>query len=72
MKFLLLQSLNIFYGKGKVCSVININELTIALCTDNGIEVYNKDTHQLIYEISKPKESHEYAVLASPIVGIAK
>ena len=38
---------NIFYGNGKVHSVININEKSIALCTDNGIEIYNKITQQI-------------------------
>ena len=33
---------NISYSKGLVYSVININRNNIALCTYNGVEVYNK------------------------------
>ena len=35
---------NICYGTDEVKSVISIDENTIALCVDDGIEVYNKDT----------------------------
>ena len=45
---------NISFGEGKVHSVININQNSIALCTDKGIGVYNKETQELIYEILKP------------------
>ena len=44
---------NISFGKGEVLSVININVKFIALCTDSGIEVYNKKLRQLIYKIPK-------------------
>ena len=38
---------NISYGQGKVLSVINIDETSIALCTDNGIDVYNKKNKRI-------------------------
>ena len=41
---------NICYGYGEI-TVVNINRSQIALSTINGIEVYNKDTQQLIYSI---------------------
>ena len=55
---------NISYGKGFVLSVINIDRSFIALCTEYGIEVYNKETQELSYKIHKHSKSHEYAALA--------
>ena len=53
---------NISYGKDNVSSVINIDGSFIALCTHNGIEVYNKETQELTYKIPKHLQSHIYAV----------
>ena len=55
---------NISFGKGTIKSIINIDGLFIALCKNSGIEVYNKETQELTYEIPKLKKSHEEAVLA--------
>ena len=64
---------NISYGKGEVHSVINIDRNSFALCTIDGLEVYNKQTQQLTYKIptlsNLPKA---YVVLAQPIAGISK
>ena len=52
--------------------MINIDGTFIALCTDNGIEVYNKETQELTYKIPKNFQSHAFAVYAKPIESIAK
>ena len=52
--------------------MINIDGTFIALCTDNGIEVYNKETQELTYKIPKHLQSHKIAIYAFPIAGIAK
>ena len=44
---------NISFGYGYNTSVINIDGIFIALCTDDGIEVYNKETQELTYKIPK-------------------
>ena len=44
--------------------MINIDGTFIALCTDNGIEVYNKETQELTYKIPKHLQSHKYALYA--------
>ena len=63
---------NISYGKGEVHSVINIDRNSIALCTIDGLEVYNKQTQQLTYKIpTHYKPSEAYSVLAQPIPGIS-
>ena len=55
---------NISYGRGIVRSVTNINGNTIALCKNNGIEIYNKKYKKKLNFIIKSKESHGLAVLA--------
>lgn len=47
---------NMWYGDNEVVSVINIDRTSLALCTNNGIEVYNKNTKELTLKIPKHKE----------------
>ena len=47
---------NMCYGDDEVFSVIDIDRTSIGLCTNNGIEVYKKETKELTYKISKHKE----------------
>ena len=49
--------------------MINIDGAFIALCTNIGIEVYNKETQELTYNIPKHEKSLPLSLL--PIVGIA-
>ena len=63
---------NISYGRGIVRSVTNINGKAIALCKNNGIEIYNKKYKKKLNFIIKSKESHRFAVFSQPIYGISK
>ena len=63
---------NISFGRNSVHTVTNINEKAIALCRNNGIEIYNKKYKKKFNFISKPKESHKFSVFARPIDGISK